>query len=258
MDIALILLAVGISAVVVAAYFLFASFAFGAGYQPTPARVVERMLALAEVGPGDLLYDLGAGTGTIVFRAARSRGARVVGIEVEPIRVAILHLRRILGGPRDRVEIQWGNLFGTDFRTATVVAVFLWPGAMARLAPLLRAQLGPGTRIISHWHQLPGWTEESFDRRARVYLYRVPGSISAVEVNPQNQSHDENGNDDGRGDEPTTRDLRGRERRFHGASPQQLTRRFMCPLSRPVLRLDARPAALSSAARSRPRQYNLS
>jgi hypothetical protein len=160
----------------VVAYFLYASFAFGAGYQPTPRAVVQRMLDDAQVGPEDTLFDLGAGTGAIVFRAARERGARAVGIEVEPLRVLILRLRRWVGGPVDRVRIQWGNLYGTDFRSATVVAVFLWPEAMARLRPLLEQQLRPGSRVVSHWHPIREWTPTSEDAATRVYLYRWPDS----------------------------------------------------------------------------------
>jgi predicted RNA methylase len=156
------------------AYFVFASFVFGAGYQPTPRRVVEAMLTRAEVGKDDILYDLGAGTGAIVFRAARERGARVLGVEVEPVRVAILRLRRRFGGPSDRVTIRWGNLFDLDFRAATVVAVFLWPAAMERLKPLLEAQLRPGSRVVSHWHAVPGWEPVEYDPVTRVYLYRRP------------------------------------------------------------------------------------
>jgi predicted RNA methylase len=159
---------------VAAAYFVFASFVFGAGYQPTPRRVVETMLGKAEVGADDVVYDLGAGTGAIVFRAARERGARVVGVEVEPVRIAILLLRRRFGGPKDRVTIHWGNLFDLDFRPATVVAVFLWPAAMERLRPLLEAQLRPGSRIVSHWHAVPGWEPVEYDAGNRVYLYRRP------------------------------------------------------------------------------------
>jgi precorrin-6B methylase 2 len=158
-----------------AAYFVFASFLYGAGYQPTPRRVVEAMLTKGDVGPNDVLYDLGAGTGAIVFRAARERGARVVGVEVEPVRIAILRLRRRFGGPSDRVTIRWGNLFDLDFRPATVVAVFLWPAAMERLKPLLEAQLRAGSRIVSHWHPVPGWEPIEYDAANRVYLYRRPG-----------------------------------------------------------------------------------
>ncbi len=164
----------GIAALVAVGYFVFASFAYGAGYQPAPRGAVSAMLDLAAVGPSDRLYDLGAGTGAIVFRAARERGARVVAVEVEPLRILWLRLRRRLSRNSDRIEIRWGNLFSQSLTDATVVAVFLWPEAMRRLEPLLRRDLPEGARIVSHWHELPGWRPEAVDERHRVYLYRCP------------------------------------------------------------------------------------
>jgi len=163
-----------LAALAALAYFVFASFAFGAGYQPTPRRSVEAMLRLAEVGPRDTVYDLGAGTGAIVFRAARLCHARVVGVEVEPLRVAILRLRRAAGPSADRITIHWGNFFDLDFRDATVVSAFLWPGAMARLRPKLEAELPSGARVVSHCHPIVGWKPEVYDALTDVYLYRRP------------------------------------------------------------------------------------
>jgi ribosomal protein L11 methylase PrmA len=156
-------------------YFVFGSFLFGAGYQPAPRVSVDAMLDLARVGPADRVYDLGAGTGAIVFRAARERGARTVGIEIDPLRVGILRLRRRFGRNPDRIELRWGNIFAQDLRPATVVATFLWPDAMVRLRPIFEAQLAPGTRVVSHWHAIPGWTPIAQDETTRVYLYYAPG-----------------------------------------------------------------------------------
>jgi len=163
-----------LAVVVALSYFVFASFLFGAGYQPTPRAAALQMLRLAEVTKDDTVYDLGAGTGALVFRAARLYGARVVGVEVEPIRVLVLRLRRALSGAADRVTIRWGNLFDLDFGQATVVTAFLWPGAMARLKPKLEAELRPGARLVSHCHPVPGWTASARDARTDVYLYRWP------------------------------------------------------------------------------------
>jgi len=174
-------LAVGLLVVAIAlAYFIFASFVFGAGYEPTPRRAVETMLRFAEVGPRDTLYDLGAGTGAIVFRAARTYRARVIGVEVEPLRFLILRLRRALGPFADRITLHWGNLFDLEFRDATVITAFLWPGAMARLRPKLESELPPGARVVSHCHRVPGWTPEKYDKASDVYLYRWPDSKTAV------------------------------------------------------------------------------
>lgn len=168
-------LAIGLFFVAVAiAYFVFASFVYGAGYQPTPRRAVETMLRFAEVGPRDTLYDLGAGTGAIVFRAARTYRARVVGVEVEPLRYLILKIRRAMGPFADRITLHWGNLFDLTFRDATVITAFLWPGAMQRLRPKLEAELPSGARVVSHCHAVPGWTHERYDADTEVYLYRWP------------------------------------------------------------------------------------
>ena len=156
------------------AYFVFASFLFGAGYQPTPRAAALEMLRLAEVSAKDTVYDLGAGTGALVVRAVRLYGARAVGVEVEPIRVLILQARRALSGHADRLSIRWGNLFSLDFGGATVVATFLWPGAMARLRPRFESELRPGARVVSHCHPIPGWKVAVHDARTDVYLYRWP------------------------------------------------------------------------------------
>ncbi len=166
------------------AYFVFASFAFGAGYQPTPRAAVKAMLRFAELGLQDRLIDLGAGTGAIVFRAARIYRARVVGVEVEPIRVLVLRIRRMLGPFSDRITILWGSLFHLDFREATVVTAFLWPGAMARLRPKLEAELKEGARVVSHCHEIVGWTAAAYDPKTKVYLYRWPDARSAGGVAP--------------------------------------------------------------------------
>jgi len=164
----LLVLAIGI------AYFVFASFLFGAGYQPTPRRSVETMLRFAEVGPKDTLYDLGAGTGAIVFRAARTYRARVIGVEVDPLRYLILRLRRAFGPFADRITLRWGNLFGLTFRDASVITTFLWPGLMVRLRSKLEAELPDGARVVSYYHSIPGWTYEKYDQDTDVYLYRWP------------------------------------------------------------------------------------
>ncbi len=169
-DLALLLLVAGLAA----AYFVFASFAFGAGYEPTPRKAVEQMLRFAEVGPNDTVYDLGAGTGAIVFRAARVYRARVVGVEVEPIRFLVLQLRRRFGPSGERIELRWGNLFHLDFRGATVVTAFLWPGAMTRLRLKFERELPTGARVVSHCHRVPGWTASGYDRATDVYFYRWP------------------------------------------------------------------------------------
>lgn len=155
-------------------YFFLGSFLFGAGYEPTGRARVDALLELAEVGPTDTVYELGAGTGAIALRAAEQCGARVVAVEIDPLRAGILALRRARSSARARITVRRENLFRTDLTGATVVTTFLWPAAMARLSPRLERDLAPGSRIVSHHHPMIGWIPEAVDRQHRIYLYRIP------------------------------------------------------------------------------------
>jgi hypothetical protein len=168
----------------IVAYFWLVSFLFGAGYQGAPRKSVEAMFRFADVGPADTLYELGAGVGAIVFPAARDHGARVIAVEIEPLRVLIMKLRRAAGPAGDRIELQRGNMYELNFRPATVVTAFLWPGAMARLRPKFEKELRPGTRVISRCHPILGWTPTLYDREADVYLYRWPDVRTPREAVP--------------------------------------------------------------------------
>ena len=150
-------------------------------YVPTPDRVVHEMLTLAEVGPDDLVYDLGAGDGRIVIAAARWRGARGVGIEIDPDLVRQARLDAERAGVADRVRFESRDLFTADLRDATVVTLYLSPALNARLAPRLLAELRPGARIVSHQFSMgdvpPARTVRlSVDGREHLlYLWVVPG-----------------------------------------------------------------------------------
>ena len=144
-------------------------------YEPTPPEVVRTMLDLAGVKPGDVVYDLGCGDGRILVEAAR-RGARAVGVDLDPERVREARANARAARVEDRVEVREGDLFETDVRDATVVTLFLWPAVNLKLRPRLLAQLAPGSRIVSYWHDMGEWkpvrTVEA--GRAKVYLWIVP------------------------------------------------------------------------------------
>ena len=125
-------------------------------YVPTTETAVKAMLKLAKVRSSDIVYDLGCGDGRIVIAAARNYGARGVGIDIDPqlIREARENARR--AGVADRVEFREQDLFESNFRDATVVALFLLPTLNQRLRPQLEA-LRPGTRIISNTFEIAGW-----------------------------------------------------------------------------------------------------
>ncbi|MDQ9171877.1 class I SAM-dependent methyltransferase [Oxalobacteraceae bacterium R-40] len=130
-------------------------------YEPTPQPMVERMLAIAGVNAGDLLYDLGCGDGRIVITAAKKYGARGVGIDLDPQRIQEAQANARLAQVEDKVKFQVGDLFNTDFSAATVVTLFLWPHINRKLRPELWRQLRVGTRVVSYvWDMGAEWPPE--------------------------------------------------------------------------------------------------
>ena len=119
-------------------------------FVPTPQNVVDAMLALAKVTAADVVYDLGSGDGRIPITAARTYGARGVGIEIDRffLRDAYDNLKK--AGVGDRVTFLNEDLFESDLRGATVVTLFLLPRLNQRLIPKFTRELKPGTRIVSH------------------------------------------------------------------------------------------------------------
>lgn len=119
-------------------------------YVPTPQPVVDKMLELARVGKNDMLFDLGCGDGRIVVTAAKARGARGTGIDLDPARIAEATENAKRAGVADRAKFRVGDLFKTDFSSATVVTLYLLPTVNAKLRPQLWKQLRVGTRVVSH------------------------------------------------------------------------------------------------------------
>ena len=130
-------------------------------YVPTPQEVVDRMLELARVGKNDVLYDLGCGDGRIVVTAARLRGARGTGIDLNPVRIAEAKENAKRAGVADRASFKVGDLFETDVSPATVVTLYLLPSVNVKLRPRLWQQLKVGTRVVSHAFDMgPDWPPE--------------------------------------------------------------------------------------------------
>ena len=124
--------------------------AMEAPYIPTPEPVVSAMLDLAGVTAKDVVYDLGCGDGRIVITAARTRGARGVGVEIDVELVERAKVAARQAGVADRVRIERGDLFAMDLRDATVVMLYLGEDLNTKLWPKLKRELRPGTRIVSH------------------------------------------------------------------------------------------------------------
>ena len=144
-------------------------------FVPTPDAVVETMLDMADVGPRDVVYDLGCGDGRIVVGAALRGARRAVGVDIDPDRVKEARERAKAAGVEDRVEIIEGNLFDVDLRDATVVTLYLLPSLNLRLRPKLQ-KLRPGTRILSHDFDMGDWKPDRVREvlGKTVYFWTVP------------------------------------------------------------------------------------
>ena len=145
-------------------------------YEPSPQNVVERMLKLANVHKGDVVYDLGCGDGRIVITAAKQFGATGVGIDINPIRIKESLQNARKAGVIDRVTFSIGDLFTADIQEATVVALFLSYSVNLKLRPKLLRELKPGTRVVSYYWDMDNWKP---DKQIEVdgdpiYLWTIP------------------------------------------------------------------------------------
>jgi cyclopropane fatty-acyl-phospholipid synthase-like methyltransferase len=148
-------------------------------YVPTPPKVVDAMLELAQVEKDDVVYDLGCGDGRIVIEAAKRYGARGVGIDISPSRILEARRNAAAAGVTDRVQFLEQDLFEADFREATVVTLYLLSAVNLRLRPRLLEQLKPGTRIVSHAFDMGEWKPDRAVNigGSKAFLWIVPEQV---------------------------------------------------------------------------------
>ena len=128
---------------------------------------------MAEVGPDDLVYDLGCGDGRIIITAARRYGARAVGIELDPLRYLWCQMLITVLGLRDRVRIVQGNFFKQDLSAADVVACYLLRDTNKKLQDKFKNELSPNTRVVSNYFTFPGLQLVNEDKEEKLYLYSL-------------------------------------------------------------------------------------
>ena len=148
---------------------------------PTPERMIRRLMQLADVTPQDLVIDLGSGDGRMPIHAAKHFGARAIGVELEPNLVELSERSAREQGVADRVQFLKQDLYEADLSKATVLALYISPGVMAKLKPRL-LQLAPGTRVVSHHFTLGDWEP---DETVRVenrtgYLWVVRANLAGT------------------------------------------------------------------------------
>lgn len=136
----------------------YGSFMSLAPFLCTPIEVVEKMLELANLNPGETLYDLGSGDGRIVIMAAEKFGVNAVGIELDEILVRNSRKKISEMGLEDKVVVIHANLFDIDISPADVITLYLTTSANTKIKPKLEAELKMGARVVSHDYEIRGWT----------------------------------------------------------------------------------------------------
>jgi tRNA G37 N-methylase Trm5 len=126
-------------------------------YVPTPQEVVERMLDLAQVKKGDVVYDLGSGDGRIVVTAAKKYGVKAVGFEIDPQRIKESHENIKKAGVENLVEIHQQDIRTVDLSPATVLTMYLLPEVNLMIRPNIWKQMKPGSRVVSHDFDMGDW-----------------------------------------------------------------------------------------------------
>jgi len=155
-----------------------------APYVPTPQDVVDRMLALGNVKKTDVLYDLGCGDGRIPITAAKRFGARGVGVDIDPQRIAEANANAAAAGVSHLVSFKLQDAMKTDLSPATVVTLYLLSASNLKLRPILTRELKPGARIVSHTFSMGDWQAEKVDtftdadgRSQTLYLWTADGKV---------------------------------------------------------------------------------
>ena len=152
-----------------------------APYVASPVHVVERMLELARLKPGETLYDLGAGDGRILITAVNKFKAKAFGVEISPKLVAEANANIQKEGLADQAKVIEGDVMAVDLTGADVVTLYLARPLNEKLRPRLEKFLKAGARVVSHDYPVPGWkasqTERAGDRMTHLlFLYEIPAT----------------------------------------------------------------------------------
>jgi len=158
-----------------------------APYVTSPQTVVDRMLQVAAVRPGEMVYDLGCGDGRVLITAVQHFRAKAVGVELnaEIARKASQRIAKL--GLQTQARVVVGDMRDIDIAPADVVTLYLMTDSNAILRPKLEKSLKPGARVVSHDFRVPGWKADKVDlqdpfgegHKHTIYLYVMPPQASS-------------------------------------------------------------------------------
>ena len=151
-----------------------------APYVPSEPYIVKRMLEVAQVGPEDIVFDLGCGDGRILITAVKDFGAKkAVGYEMQKdlYKQALNNVKK--QGLANRITVINGNLLKADITQATVITLYLTTSGNKRLRPKFENEVKDGARIVSHAFTISGWNPSMVEEIEEpygplIYLYVMP------------------------------------------------------------------------------------
>lgn len=126
---------------------------------------------LAKITSKDIVYDLGCGDGTFILSASK-KNAKVMGIEIDPLRFLIAKIRIYKNKASDKIILKRKNFFNEDLSSASVIVVYLVPKALERLLPKFKKELNKKVRIVSYRYKM-NLTLVAYDKKNSLYLYRI-------------------------------------------------------------------------------------
>ncbi|PWB69895.1 MAG: hypothetical protein C3F07_18305 [Anaerolineales bacterium] len=162
---------------------------YGLPSRPTQPDRIRKALRLVDLKKGEVLFDLGAGDGRVLFIAAQEFDAEAVGIEVGPVQCAWIRLRIFMGGLSERVRIKMKNYYKADLGAADVVFIYATSHELPKLASHLETQMKPGSRVVSISADFPEWEPAAFDDHDLIFTYTMPpreGSLTTYLLKKMN------------------------------------------------------------------------
>jgi hypothetical protein len=147
---------------------------YGLPSVPTKPERIRKALKLANLQPDEVIYDLGAGDGRVLFIATGEFGAKAIGLEIGPVQCAWIWLRITANGLGDRIQIRWENFYKADLREADVVFVYATSKEVMKLASHLETQMKRGARLISVSADFPEWEPSLIDEHELIFIYEMP------------------------------------------------------------------------------------
>lgn len=166
--------------VVLSALWMIVPAFYGPPSVPTRMNRIRKALQLADLQPGETIYDLGAGDGRVLLIAASEFHANAVGVEVGPVQSMFIALRALASGNGDDIHVRWGNYFKTDLKDADVIFIYATSRQMGKLASHLKGQMKPGSRLVSISADLPEWEPAEVDELELIFLYIMPPVIGST------------------------------------------------------------------------------